>query len=62
MAEIIDSLKRKKEGGGYDTFYLGPQLCNTKALPTSNNNNLEEQLLMGTDKIITNWLQKVTIL
>lgn len=57
--KIIDHIKRKKANGDYDTFYLGPQLCNIKALPTSNNNNLEEMLLMSTDKVITSWYDDV---
>ena len=57
--KIIDQIKRSKgdDGSGvtYDTFMLGPQLKYVSSLGTSNNNNLEEMLLLGTDRVIERW-------
>lgn len=55
LGQIISQFRRKNTGGTYDTFYLGPEQHYSRALPTSNNNNLEEQLLMGVDKIVRIW-------
>ena len=55
LGQIISQFRRKNTSGTYDTFYLGPEQRYSKALPTSNNNNLEEQLLMGVDKITKVW-------
>ena len=54
-SQIISQIRRKSSGGGYDTFYLGPEQRYVGALEKSNSNNLEEQLLMGVDRIIKTW-------
>ena len=53
--EIISQMRRKKADGSYDILQLGPEQCYSAALPTSNNNNLEEQLLLGVDRIVKFW-------
>ena len=54
---IIDQIKRSKSDGTYDAFMLGPQLKYVSSLGTSNNNNLEEMLLLGTDRVIEKWTE-----
>ena len=51
---LISHICEKDANGNFDNiFYLSPKLRYAKPLPTSNNNNLEEELLLGEDKIIT---------
>lgn len=59
-AKIISLIKQKSDGGDFNPLYLGPEQRFTKPLRKSNNNNLEEQLLMGVDRIITSWTEGVT--
>ena len=54
---IIDQIKRSKSDGTYDAFMLGPQLRYISSLKPSNNNNLEEMLLLGTDRVIEKWTE-----
>lgn len=53
--DVISSFKRKNDSNGYDDYPLSPEQRFVKALRKSNNNNLEEQFLMGVDNIITAW-------
>jgi len=57
---VISTFRRKNTTGNYDTFYLGSEQRYSSALSTSNNNNLEEQLLMGVDRIIKSWHDNTT--
>lgn len=59
-AKIISLIKQKSDGGDFNPLYLGPEQRFTKSLRKSNNNNLEEQLLMGADRIVTSWTEGVT--
>ena len=54
-SQVISQMRRKKADGSYDIFQIGPDLQFVGALPTSNNNNLEEQLLLGVDRIVRFW-------
>ena len=54
-SSVISEIRKKNALGTYDIYQISPQLKYSKALLTSNNNNLEEQLLMGVDKIIRSW-------
>ena len=53
--DVISSFKRKNDSNGYDDYPLSPEQRFVKALRKSNNNNLEDQFLMGVDNIITAW-------
>lgn len=54
-AQIISMLKQKSDNGDFNPLYLGPEQRYIGALRKSNNNNIEEQLLLGVDRIITSW-------
>jgi len=54
-AQIISMLKQKSDNGNFSPLYLGPEQRYIGALRKSNNNNIEEQLLLGVDRIITSW-------
>lgn len=60
--EVISQVKKKvRTTGGqvtYVDFPIGPELKYIGTLLSSNNNNLEEQLLLGTDRIVTEWRDK----
>ena len=56
--QIISSLERKLESGLPEHYDLGPELRYLGALPTSNNNNFEEEMLLGEDKLITSKIIK----
>ena len=58
--DIISQIKRKN-GQDYDIYQIGPELRYTGALMSSNNNNLEEFLLLGTDGITKTWQEGNTI-
>lgn len=60
VGQIISRIREKNSTGSYETFYLGPEQRYSGALPTSNNNNLEEQLLMGVDRITKSWHDNAT--
>jgi len=49
--QVISQIK-KKTNSGYDIYQIGPELKYVGALSASNNNNLEEQFLIGVDKIV----------
>ena len=51
--QIVAEVAKKRLDGSFDTYYLGPEQRYSGALPSSNNNNLEEQLLMDVDKVVT---------
>lgn len=58
--QVTSQIRERSINGSYDTIYnLGPELRYTGALPSSNNNNLEEELLLGEDKITTKWYDDV---
>ena len=57
MANIISKIKRKVANGSFEDFFLGPEQKYVGALTLSGNNNLEEQLLIGENKIITSWIE-----
>lgn len=63
--DIISKLRKKLSNGDYETYYLGPELQYIGAIPYSGNNNLEEELLMGENQIITTWMdgniERITI-
>ena len=48
---VISSLQRK-QGNSFTNYDIGPELRYIGALPTSNNNNLEEEMILGEDKLI----------
>lgn len=52
--KIISKL-RIKEPSGFVDYNVGPELKYTGSLSTSNNNNLEEQMLIDVDKITTSY-------
>lgn len=54
-AKIISMLKHKTSTGDFNPLYLGPEQRYVGALRKSNNNNIEEQLLLGVDQIKTSW-------
>lgn len=54
-AQIISMLRQKSDNGNFRPLYLGPEQRYIGALRKSNNNNIEEQLLLGVDRIITSW-------
>lgn len=54
-AQIISMLRQKSDDGDFHPLYLGPEQRYIGALRKSNNNNIEEQLLLGVDRIITSW-------
>lgn len=54
-AQIISILRQKSDNGDFNPLYLGPEQRYIGALRKSNNNNIEEQLLLGVDRIITSW-------
>lgn len=54
-AQIISMLRQKSDNGNFNPLYLGPEQRYIGALRKSNNNNIEEQLLLGVDRIITSW-------
>lgn len=54
-AQIISMLRQKSDNGNFSPLYLGPEQRYIGALRKSNNNNIEEQLLLGVDRIITSW-------
>lgn len=54
-AQIISMLRQKSDNGNFSPLYLGPEQRYIGALRKSNNNNIEEQLLLGVDQIITSW-------
>lgn len=56
QAEVVRYL-RKKTNGGYTEAptYLGSEQKFVGALRNSNDNNLEEQFLLGTDCLTTSW-------
>lgn len=60
-AQIISMLKQKSDNGDFNPLYLGPEQRYIGALRKSNNNNIEEQLLLGVDRIITSWNEGDTI-
>lgn len=54
--DIVKSLKRKTNGGYTESpVYLGAEQRFVSALRNSNNNNLEEQFLLGTDCLTSQW-------
>lgn len=53
--KIISQLKNKINNGQFEIYNLGPELKYVGSLPLSGNNNLEEQLLLGGNKIIQSW-------
>lgn len=59
--QIISMLKQKSDSGDFNPLYLGPEQRYVGALRKSNNNNIEEQLLLGVDRIITSWNEGDTI-
>lgn len=59
--QIISMLKQKSDNGDFNPLYLGPEQRYVGALRKSNNNNIEEQLLLGVDRIITSWNEGDTI-
>lgn len=59
--QIISMLKQKSDNGDFNPLYLGPEQQYVGALRKSNNNNIEEQLLLGVDRIITSWNEGDTI-
>lgn len=60
-AQIISMLRQKSDNGNFSPLYLGPEQRYVGALRKSNNNNIEEQLLLGVDRIITSWNEGDTI-
>lgn len=60
-AQIISMLRQKSDNGNFSPLYLGPEQRYIGALRKSNNNNIEEQLLLGVDRIITSWNEGDTI-
>lgn len=60
-AQIISMLRQKSDNGDFNPLYLGPEQRYVGALRKSNNNNIEEQLLLGVDRIITSWNEGDTI-
>jgi len=55
IKQVISEIKQKINNNGsieYVSYKLGPELKYISSLFNSNNNNLEEMLLLGTDKII----------
>lgn len=50
--QIISQIKKKNNIGDYDTYNIGPELKYVGSLLASGNNNLEEQYVFGTDKVI----------
>jgi hypothetical protein len=59
---IIKTLRVKDDGGGFPasgSYPLGAEQRFVSAIRNSNNNNLEEQFLMGTDSISTSWQDTV---
>lgn len=49
------NIKRGTLGDEYDTYYIGPELKYIGSLATSNNHNLEEQMIMGVDRKVTSY-------
>lgn len=54
-ATVFSFVNKKDEYGNFSPLYLSPEQRFIKPTRSSNNNNLEEQLLLGTDRIITSW-------
>ena len=54
-ATVFSFVNKKDEYGNFSPLYLSPEQRYIKPTRSSNNNNLEEQLLLGTDRIITSW-------
>ena len=54
---VISFIKKKtgNDNNSYVKYFLGPELRYSGTLPCSNNNNLEEFLLLGTDRIINEY-------
>ena len=50
--QVISQIKKKINDSDQALYHIGPELKYVGALLSSNNNNLEEQLLIGIDKII----------
>ena len=51
--QVISQIKEKINSSGDQALYhIGPELKYVGALLSSNNNNLEEQLLIGVDRIV----------
>lgn len=48
---VISKISKKNSGGTFDEYNIGPELRFVGAQYNSNNNNLEEQLIIGTDKV-----------
>jgi len=56
---VISQLNIKRSSDGYDTYYIGPELKYVGSLATSNNHNLEEQMIMGVDRQIVSYYDEV---
>ena len=52
VSQIISQVKRKNSTGDYDIYNIGPDLKYVGSLLASGTNNLEEEVVFGTDKII----------
>ena len=57
MEERVVSLIKRKTDSGYDNFNVGPELRYVGSLPGSGNNNLEEQIILGGNRIIKSWTE-----
>lgn len=55
---VITIIKQKVSSNNYDDYPIGPELRYVGALPTSNNNNFEEELLLGEDKDISTYIEE----
>ena len=57
-AAIVSVLQQKDSEGNYHPFHIGPEQRYVGATRKTNNNNLEEQLLLGIDRIKTSWIEE----
>lgn len=54
-ANIVTGLLKKTNTGSFDSMFLGPEQRYVGPLRGTTINNLEEQLTLGPDRIITTW-------
>ena len=52
----ISVIKRKVNGENFLPLYISPEQCFVRPMRNSYNNNLEEELILGTDRITTSWI------
>lgn len=57
---IVSMFKRKNDAGTLDPLYIGPDQKFVGPMRKSNNNNMEEQFLLGVDRIVTTWVDEET--